>query len=499
MAQVNGRVHRVTRRVPVEMLAEEAARLHRVPDEPHTVVFGLARKVPANTPMVTFEHGQYSVPQHLLGEQVWVRAHGAGADEQVIVVHHGRAGPGRGRPAPPGRPRLPADLTTTISAGRPRNGPASTRCGRAARPRRSSWPSATAPASGCRRLPRPARRRSGPRWTPRSPWPRSPGTPAVDWALGHAAVNGRFAHTDLASILNAHPPTTHPARPAESRSLAQGTSGWAQISQAHPVGHRGVEGGRVSAAPELPVEVEQLMRQLKMPYARALAPELIATAKAQRWDPAEVIKALFVEEVAGRGRSMLATRRKAAGFPTGKTFHAWDPTASSIPAPTQQALRTLEWVHRRENLVVCGPSGTGKTFFLEALGQAVVETGRRVAWFTLEDLGVLVRAHRTDDTVTKAVARILRADLVIVDDIGLLPVAHDAAEGLYRIVDAAYEKRSIALSSNLHPSGFDELMPKTLATATVDRLLHHAHVCQTSGDSIRLTQALTGKGVNPLT
>lgn len=119
----------------------------------------------------------------------------------------------------------------------------------------------------------------------------------------------------------------------------------------------------MTAAP-LPVEVEQLMRQLKMPYARALAP-------------------------------MLATRRKAAGFPTGKTFDAWDPAASSIPTPTQQALQTLEWVHRRENLVVCGPSGTGKTFFLEALGQAVVETGRRVAWFTLEHLGVLVRPpHR---------------------------------------------------------------------------------------------------------
>lgn len=86
----------------------------------------------------------------------------------------------------------------------------------------------------------------------------------------------------------------------------------------------------------------------------------------------------------------------------------------------------------------------------------------------------------------------------MVDDIGLLPVATDAAEGLYRLVDTAYEKRSIALSSNLHPAGFDELMPKTLATATVDRLLHHAHVCQTSGDSVRLTQALTGKGVTAL-
>lgn len=251
-------------------------------------------------------------------------------------------------------------------------------------------------------------------------------------------------------------------------------------------------------APALPPEVEALMRQLKMPHARALAPELIATARAQRWEPIEVIKALFVEEAAGRARSMVATRRKAAGFPTGKTFATWDEAASSIPAPTQQSLRTLEWIGRKENVVVCGPSGTGKTFFLEALGQQAVEAGMRVAWFRLEDLGALVRAHRSDDSVSRVVARILRADLVVVDDIGLLEVGADAAEGLYRLVDAAYEKRSIAVSSNLHPAGFDALMPKTLATATVDRLLHHAHVCQTSGDSIRLTQALAGKGVTPM-
>ncbi|MCT2146822.1 IS21-like element helper ATPase IstB, partial [Dietzia cinnamea] len=219
----------------------------------------------------------------------------------------------------------------------------------------------------------------------------------------------------------------------------------------------------------------------------------------QRWDPAEVLRALLAEEANGRDRASLATRRATAGFPTGKTFDAWDESASSIPAPTQQALRTLEWVHRKENLVVCGPSGTGKTFLLEALGQQAVEQGLKVSWFTLEDLGVLLRRHRADDTVTKAIAKILRADLIIVDDIGLLPVATDAAEGLYRLVDAAYEKRAIAISSNLHPAGFDELMPKTIATATVDRLLHHAHVCQTSGDSIRLTQALAGQGVRPLT
>ncbi len=254
----------------------------------------------------------------------------------------------------------------------------------------------------------------------------------------------------------------------------------------------------VPAAPPLPEDVQALLRRLRMPHVRRHAPEVVATAKAQRWEPIEVLRALLGEEVAGRDRSALATRRAAATFPTGKTFEAWQPGASSIPVPTQQALRTLEWVGRRENLVVCGPSGTGKTFLLEALGQHAVERGMRVAWFTLENLGVLLRRHRADDSVTKAIARVLRADLVVVDDIGLLPVSTDAAEGLYRLVDAAYEKRSVAVSSNLHPAAFDELMPKTLATATVDRLLHHAHLCQTTGDSVRLSQALAGNGVIPL-
>ena len=103
-------------------------------------------------------------------------------------------------------------------------------------------------------------------------------------------------------------------------------------------------------------------------------------------------------------------------------------------------------MRRRENLVVCGPSGTGKTFFLEALGQLAVEAGLKVAWFALEALGVLVRRHRADDTVTKAVGRIMRAELIAIDDIGLLPVSPDAAEALFRLVDAAYEKRSPSLS-----------------------------------------------------
>jgi DNA replication protein DnaC len=89
---------------------------------------------------------------------------------------------------------------------------------------------------------------------------------------------------------------------------------------------------------------------------------------------------------------------------------------------------------------------------------------------------VLLR-HRADDTVSKAIARVLRADLVV-DGIGLLPVAQDAAEGLYRLVDAAYEKRSVAVSSNLHPGCLRRAHAQDpqITTATVDRLLHHAHL-----------------------
>ena len=240
------------------------------------------------------------------------------------------------------------------------------------------------------------------------------------------------------------------------------------------------------------------MRQLKMPYARALAPELIATAKAQRWEPVEVIKALFVEEVAGRGRSMLATRRKAAGFPTGKTFDAWDPAASSIPAPTQQALRTLEWVHRRENLVVCGPVRDRE----DVLPRSPRPSRRRN-----RPAGRLVhprrprrprprpphRRHRHQSRRPDPPRRARRRSMTSACSRSpTTPPKGSTGSSTPPTRNAPSRCRS-----NLHPAGFDELMPKTLATATVDRLLHHAHVCQTSGDSIRLTQALAGKGVTP--
>jgi hypothetical protein len=162
-------------------------------------------------------------------------------------------------------------------------------------------------------------------------------------------------------------------------------------------------------------EAVELTRRLKLPHIRRHLVELVPTARAQRWDHAELVRVLLAEEAAGRDATNLRTRRQRAGFPAGKTLHDWDAAASCIPRPTQDALTSLEWVGRRENVCICGPSGTGKSHFCEALGQAAVEAGMTVAWFTIEDLGALVRSHRADDSITRALARLIRTDLIIVD------------------------------------------------------------------------------------
>src|SRR5262245_33363557 len=178
-------------------------------------------------------------------------------------------------------------------------------------------------------------------------------------------------------------------------------------------------------------EVVELLRQLRLPHMRRHAADVLATAKAQRWERAEAVRALLAEELAGRQASSIGIRRAAAGFPTGKTFDTWDEQTSSIPAPTQRSPHTLEWIGHHENLVVCGPSGTGNSHLLEALGHAI-DHSAHVLWFSLEALDTLVHRHRVDGTTARAIQKILRADLICVDDIGLLPVSTDTAEALYR-------------------------------------------------------------------
>ena len=230
MDEVNNREHRATRRKPSVMLMEEMPRLHRVPDTAHTVAFGLSRSVPENTPMVTFENGQYSVPAFLLGARVFVRSHGVGAGEQVIVVHVGIDGPvevarhQRARPGSPAiddahfpdhREKIPGEYT--IKA---RSAAEAEFLGIGAGAH--AW-LLEAAAAGTARM--------NVKMAEAVALAKISGLTAVDKALGAAATYGRFATGDLASILGAanHRKTTHKAD--EKTSLAQGTAGWAAIGR----------------------------------------------------------------------------------------------------------------------------------------------------------------------------------------------------------------------------------------------------------------------------
>ena len=229
--KVNTRPHRLTKRAPVEMLAEERTRLHPVPAVAHTVAFGTTRVVPANTPMVTFESGQYSVPHALLGATVWVRTQGVGNDEHVVIVHVSDDGPvevARHARATPGTPKINDEHFPPQPAGpldrRPRARNAAEAefldLGEGAR----LW-LVEAAAAGTQRM--------RVKMTEALALAKLFDPVEVDWALGHAAVHGRFAEADLPSILDHHArqPAAGEHRASEDSSLTQGTSAWARLGQ----------------------------------------------------------------------------------------------------------------------------------------------------------------------------------------------------------------------------------------------------------------------------
>ncbi|KJE75221.1 transposase [Ferrimicrobium acidiphilum DSM 19497] len=116
-----------------------------------------------------------------------------------------------------------------------------------------------------------------------------------------------------------------------------------------------------------------------------------------------------------------------------------------------------------------------------------------------ESLAQTIATAKATDTLSSTLAKFRRLDLVIIDDLGILPIGENDSEALYRVVETCYETTSLIVTSNFGLASFDEILnPRSIAAALVDRLAHHAHLIETTGESIRLSQALSGKGVMPL-
>jgi len=235
-----------------------------------------------------------------------------------------------------------------------------------------------------------------------------------------------------------------------------------------------------------------------MAAMRRLAPELLVTAKTQRWSPEEFLRTLVEAEITARDESNVRTRMRQAGFPVTKTLAEFDLAASSIPPATFDYLASLEWIRAAENLAMIGPAGTGKSHMLLAVGVAAVEHGYRVRYFTAADLVDTLYRGLADNSVGRVIDTLLRHDLILVDELGFAPLDDTGAQLLFRFVAAAYERRSLGIGSHRPFEAWGRFLPEhTTAVSMLDRLLHHAHVVITDGDSYRMRQARTKGGPPP--
>jgi hypothetical protein len=228
ITEINQKPHSVTRRTPVEMLADEHASLHAVPLYPYTVTLGLARKVPANMPMVTFEYGQYSVPYALLGQTVWVRRQSVKDAELIVIVHVGVDGPvevARHALAAAGQPAVddahfPEESETVLQ--------------RSIRPVTHTETEFVALGSGAREWLRVAAAQGINRITHKMGYAvtlaQASDVTSVDRMLALAAQFHRFHTDDMDSILNTvagrHPEPPETVAKESEQSLAQGTNPW---------------------------------------------------------------------------------------------------------------------------------------------------------------------------------------------------------------------------------------------------------------------------------
>ncbi len=256
----------------------------------------------------------------------------------------------------------------------------------------------------------------------------------------------------------------------------------------------------MTATPEpLAADLEAGLRRLRLSAIRTLAPELMVTAQVQRWKPEELLRALVEAEIDSRDLSNARGRMKVACFPVTKTLDEFDVAASSVPRPTFDYLASLEWIRAKENLCLVGPAGTGKSHLLVALGHAAVEAGHRVRYFTATELVETLYRALADNSVGKVITQILKADLILIDEIGFAPMDTTGAELFFRLVAAAYERRSLGIGSHWPFEEWGKFLPEhTTAVSLLDRLLHHSVIVVTDGESFRMKEARQNGGRSTL-
>ena len=232
----------------------------------------------------------------------------------------------------------------------------------------------------------------------------------------------------------------------------------------------------------------RLLLRLQLPFIRAHYHELAHTAAEQGWGHLEYLKRLIEAEVARREDKSLAQRIRRARFPLTKTLDQfqWNWPKKINRAQIQNLFR-LNFVAQKSNAIFLGGVGLGKTHLCIALGHAACVRGYSVLFTTAIDIIHTLSAAAATGSLKRAMQRYLKPKLLVVDELGYLPIDKLGADLLFQIISERYERGAILMSTNRAFKNWPEIFNNdtTLTSALLDRLLHHAETCVVEGKSYR--------------
>lgn len=206
-----------------------------------------------------------------------------------------------------------------------------------------------------------------------------------------------------------------------------------------------------------------------------------------KWSYIEFLLRLMQDEVERRDQKQLALRLRRSTINSTKTLESFDFTFN--PTINRQQILDLAgclYIQQKRNVVICGPTGVGKSHLAQALAHESCRRGYKVLFSSTHDMLGQLNAGRADGTYQRRLNTYLKPDLLIIDDFGLRPLRPPGPEDLYDVISQRYERGSILLTSNRSPAEWFELFPDPLlASAALDRLLHAAYAIIITGDSFR--------------
>ncbi len=253
-------------------------------------------------------------------------------------------------------------------------------------------------------------------------------------------------------------------------------------------------------APSLSAELKALLRQVKLGRCLDTLPERLALARTSSLGHAEFLELVLADEVARREATSAGVRARAAGLDPTMTLERWDDSAKvTFDRQVWVELCSLRFVEAGHNAVIMGPVGVGKTFLATALGHAGIRRRHSVHFERCDRLLKRLRASRLDNSHDAEMRKLLRVDLLIVDDFALQPLdAIDTAD-VYELIVERHRAASTVVTSNREPIEWLGLMADPLlAQSAIDRLQSAAHELVLDGESYRKRQKPTITGTKPL-